>query len=283
MRTNVQDPDSIERAVEGADAVINLVGILFEKGRRTFDAVHHIAAKNIAESAARAGVDKLVHVSALGADANSPSKYAQSKAKGAQAVLAAFPNATIMEPSVIFGPEDDFFNKFAAMGRFTPMLPLFCNDVPNFSKCPISGLKIIPGFQSAGGAKFQPVFVGDVADAICKAIDHDKFQGKTYQLVGPKTYSMQEIMEMVSTYTGQKKWIVPMPFFVAKVLAVLTAPLPKPIITSDQIKLLQIDNVGTPDAAGLDAFGITPDCAESVLPTYLRRYKKYYMPKSVSE
>ena len=240
IHADVTDMDTVRAAVSGATAVINLVGILFEKGKARFDAVHRQGAANVAQAARESGATRLVHMSALGADKASPSTYASTKAAGEEAVLAAFPGATIFRPSVVFGPDDDFFNRFARMARISPVLPVFTGD----------GFKAIHtehGYGldlfGSGGPTFQPVYVGDVADALVKAVDDARLAGKIYELGGPRRYTLKEILELVLAATGRRRLLVPLPFCVAKAQAAVMQFLPKPPLTPDQVKLLRVDNV----------------------------------------
>lgn len=248
VKCDVSDAESVAHAVMGADAVINLTGILFQKGQ-TFEDVQSEGAAHIAQAAAAAGVSALVHVSAIGADANADAEYAVTKAEGEQAVREAFPSAVILRPSIIFGPEDGFFNKFAAMARFSPVLPLV----------------------GGGHTRFQPVFVGDVAQAIVTALSRQ--DGRTYELGGPGIYSFKELLQIILRETGRKRALVPLPFGLASLKAAFLQILPNPILTMDQVKLLKHDNVVSPTAAGLADLGITPTSVEAVIPSYLWRYR----------
>ncbi len=249
---DITKPDSVAAAVAGADAVVNLVGILYESGAATFRKIHEEGAANVAKAAAEAGVARLIHVSALGADANSPAKYARTKAAGEEAVKAAFPKATILRPSVVFGPEDDFFNRFASMARLSPVLPVM---------------------GGKDGPKFQPVFVGDVADAILASLVENKAQGQVYELGGPAVYSFRQIMQLVKAQTGRKRCLIPVPYWVGDMQAAVLGLLPKPPLTLDQMQLLRSDNVVGEKAKTLKHLGITPCAAESQLPTYLMRFR----------
>ncbi|HMH64093.1 MAG TPA: complex I NDUFA9 subunit family protein [Rhizomicrobium sp.] len=248
VKCDVSDAESVAHAVMGAQAVINLTGILFQKGQ-TFEDVQADGAANIAEAAAAAGVGALVHVSAIGADLESDSEYAVTKAEGEQSVREAFPGAVILRPSIIFGPEDGFFNKFAEMARMFPALPLV----------------------GGGHTRFQPVFVGDVAAAIVAALG---ISGRrTYELGGPSTYSFKELMQLILRETGRRRALVPLPFAIASLKAMFLQLLPNPILTMDQVRLLKKDNVVAPTAAGLADLGITPTSVEAVIPSYLWRYR----------
>jgi uncharacterized protein YbjT (DUF2867 family) len=248
VKCDVTDTESVARAMLGAQAVINLTGILFEKGQ-SFEDVQAQGAANIADCAARAGVGALVHVSAIGADLESDSAYAVTKAEGEQGVRAAFPKAVILRPSIVFGPEDGFFNKFAEMARFAPALPLV----------------------GGGHTKFQPVFVGDVAQAIVAALSRQ--DGRTYELGGPSTYSFKELLQLILRETGRNRALVPLPFGLASLTAAFLQLLPNPLLTIDQVRLLKKDNVVSPTAAGLSDLGITPTSVEAIVPSYLWRYR----------
>ncbi len=253
VAANLRNAQSVTRAVAGADAVVNLVGILYQHGAQRFDAVHAVGAERVAEAAAEAGASRLVQISAVGADPKSPSKYARSKAAGEAAVKVAFPQATIVRPSILFGPEDDFFNRFGALVRFTPVLPLI------------------------GGGKtlFQPVYVGDVAEAIAVMLERPETAGQTYELGGPRRYSFAELMQRVLKETGRRRLLAPVPFGIAKLQAAFLqmSPMP-PLLTIDQVKLLQRDNVVAEGALGLAELGITPTPLDAVLPTYMARYRR---------
>jgi NADH dehydrogenase len=251
LATNVRDRGSVVRAVAGADAVVNLIGILHESGRQTFQAVQAEGARTVAEEAARAGVSHLVQISAIGADANSNSSYARTKAEGEAAVRQAFPKATIMRPSIVFGPEDGFFNRFAKMAQLSPALPLI----------------------GGGKTRFQPVYVGDVADAVVKAIETPAAAGQTYELAGPKVYSFADLMRLMLRETGRKRALVPLPFPIASLMGAVMQCLPMPQLTLDQVRLLKRDNVPSAGSAGLSDLGITPTSVETIIPTYLDRYR----------
>ncbi len=247
---NVRDDRSVAAAVEGSDFVINLVGILYESGRQKFKAVHHEAAGRIARAAAQAGAGRMVQLSAIGAAANARSRYAKTKAAGERAVLEVFPDATIVRPSIVFGPEDGFFNLFAAMARLSPFLPLI----------------------GGGRTRFQPVYVGDVADAVVACLDRDNSKGKTYELGGPTVYSFRQLMELLLKIIGRERSLIPIPWFVAGLQALFLGMLPKPLMTRDQVALLKSDNVVSEGALTLADLGIEPTAVELVVPTYLERY-----------
>jgi NADH dehydrogenase len=260
VRANLRYPGSVEAAARDADIVINLVGILFEAGRQRFESVHTFGAEAVALAAAAFGA-RLVHVSAIGADPDSPSHYARSKAVGEKLVLAALPSATILRPSILFGPEDDFFNKFAAMARIAPALPLI----------------------GGGHTRFQPVFAGDVASAVLAAIDRPETGGAVYELGGPEVASFKELMQFVLATIERRRLLVPIPFGLARLMASFLE-LPtwllsiKPQLTRDQVELLLRDNIVSPEArnAGrtLAELGIEPVAMRAVVPTYLWRFRK---------
>ena len=255
VQANLRYPQSVAAAVRDADVVINLVGILFERGRQRFDAVQAEGAEAVALAAKAAGAP-LVHVSAIGADESSPSLYARSKAEGERWVLAALPEATIMRPSIVFGPEDDFFNRFAALARLAPALPL-------------------PG---GGHTRFQPVFAGDVAEAIAKAVDGDTKPGAIYELGGPDVRTFKELMEFTLATIQRRRLLVPVPFALLKLQATLLQFLPKPPLTPDQVELLKRDNIVSEnakrDGRTLEALGIVPESIAAIVPTYLWRFRK---------
>lgn len=260
VQANLRNPDSVARAVEGADGVINLVGILFEGGRQTFDSLQSEGAKLVAEKAAEAGIERFVQISAIGADADSKSKYARTKALGEQAVRAAIPGATVLRPSIVFGTEDQFFNKFADMARFAPALPLI----------------------GGGKTKFQPVWCADVAAAAVAALESDAARGKTYELGGPEVYTFKEVMEFILTTIRRKRLLVPLPFPVASLMSLggeISGMLPfvEPFLTRDQVRLLKQDNIvgiSGEEVGTLADLGIEPETVESIVPEYLYRYRK---------
>lgn len=245
------DEKSIAEAVKGADVVVNCIGILFEKGKkRTFKRVHVELPAAIGKASTQAGVRAMVHISALGAD-KGDSKYALSKLAGEKAVLKAFPNVSILRPSVIFGEDDDFFNMFAEMSRFTPFLPLI----------------------GGGETKFQPVYVGDVADAALKAIKDPQARGAVFELGGPDIVSFKEIYEMLFKYTGRRRCLINLPYGLAKVQATFMSVLPKPPLTRDQVESLKTDNIVSAKAKGLADLGVQPKTMDLILPTYLEGYR----------
>ncbi len=253
IQANIRNLASVERAVKGAQIVVNLVGIGYEAGKQRFRAVHTMGAKNVASAAKALGVEHLVHMSAIGADAESVSAYARTKALGEAEVLAAFPEAVILRPSIIFGKGDGFFNLLGGLAARLPVIPLF-----------------------GGNTKFQPVYVGDVAQAFLAA-GEGKVGPGVYELGGPETASYRDLWVRVMRDTQRSRPLLPLPSGVAKLMALPFALLPfKPLITSDQVDLLQIDNVvsAVAEANGrtLAAFGITPTPMDAVLPSYLWRF-----------
>jgi uncharacterized protein YbjT (DUF2867 family) len=241
--------------VRGSDVVINLVGILFESGRQRFEAVQGFGAESVALAAAAENA-VMIHISAIGADEHSRSAYARSKAEGERLVLAATPEATILRPSVVFGPNDDFFNRFAALARMAPALPLV----------------------GGGTTRFQPVYAGDVAEAIAKAVAGQTGAGKVYELGGPEVMTFKEILRYVLATIGRRRLLVPIPFWAAKLKAFFFEFMPKPVLTRDQVELLRSDNVVSDAARAesrtLEGLGIVPRSAEAIVPSYLWRFRK---------
>ena len=273
IAADVLDPATVAAAVEGAASVVNLVGILHGRGRYGFDAVHGGGASNIAQASAAAGVRTLVQISAIGADADSPAAYGRSKAAGEAGVRAAFPHASILRPSIIFGPEDLFFNMFAGIMRISPLLPIFgCPTIPKLSLFSDGKLFDID-LDGDGGTRFQPVYVGDVADAIVRCLDGGGPESKTYELGGPRVYSSREMMAMLLDVVGRQRFLAPIPFWQLSFAASFLEKWPTPLLTRDQVRLLRRDNVVSEDALGLDDLGLTPAAAEAILPTYLARFR----------
>jgi uncharacterized protein YbjT (DUF2867 family) len=255
VQANIRNGASVEAAARDAHVLINLVGILFERSRQRFDAVHTAGAEEVALAANAHGA-RMVHVSAVGADENSPSRYARSKAAAEKLVLSAQPTAVIMRPSILFGPEDDFFNRFASLARVSPALPLI----------------------GGGKTRFQPVFVGDVAAAIAIAVGGNARAGTIYELGGPEVYTFKQIMQFVLTTVERKRLLVPIPFFVAKLEAMFLQFLPRPLLTPDQVDLLRADNVVSEQAKAerrtLQGLRIEPEPLEAIAPSYLWRFRK---------
>src|SRR5258708_2067651 len=256
VQANLRYPASVEAAMRDSHAAINLVGILAESGAQTFDAVQALGAGAVAKAAAAVGA-RMVHVSAIGADENSPSRYARAKAAGEKAVLAAVPEATILRPSLVFGPEDQFTNRFAALARISPALPLI----------------------GGGLTKLQPVYVGDVATAVADAVDGKTKQGAIYELGGPEVLTLREVMEIILATIERHRMLISLPFGLAKFQALFLQFAPGPLkLTPDQVELLRIDNVVSGAAKHadltLEGLGIVPDSLEAIAPQYLWRFRK---------
>lgn len=253
---DVHDSQSVARAVAGSTHVINLIGILYERGgKNNFDALHHLAAQRIARAAADAGVRQFLHVSAIGASPRAASRYAQSKAAGEDAVHRAFPSAIILRPSLVFGPEDDFFNRFARMARISPALPLVMG----------------------GRTKFQPVYVGDIARAIRTLAASDapeKYAGKTYELGGPQVYSFRELLDITLAATNRHRIFMPLPAPLAMAVGFAAAICPRPPLTVDQVRSLKEDNVASGQHPGFADLGLEPTALGGILPLYLDKYRK---------
>lgn len=245
------DEHAVARAVEGAEAVVNLVGLLAEQRPGDFARVHAEGAERVATRARAAGVRGLVHVSAIGADPASPSRYAATKGEGEARVRAAFPTATILRPSVVFGPEDEFFNRLGRIAQLSPIMPVI-----------------------AGETRMQPVHVGDVADAIMVALDNAAASGGIYELGGPRVWRFRDLVAYVLKVTGRRRTLVPLPMALVTLGAALAEHWPGKPLTRDQLLLLARDNVVAPGAPDLAALGIAPVPVELVVPEYLRRYRR---------
>ena len=257
FQSNIRYPNSVEDALKGADACVNLVGILAEQGRQKFGSIQAEGADHIARACAKLGIENVVHVSAIGADAGSDSDYARTKAEGEAAMRQHVPGTTIVRPSIVFGTQDGFFNRFAEMARMAPALPLI----------------------GGGLTKFQPVYVDDVADAIVKLIDGEAETGVTYELGGPEVLTFKECLELMLKVVDRRRLLLPIPFFAAQPMGrigdlVGRLPIIEPPITEDQVKLLKVDNVVSDGAKSFEDLGITPETLDAILPTYLFRYRK---------
>ncbi len=250
LHAPAEDAAAAARAVAGADFAVNLVGILAEAQPGDFARAHVAAARTVAEAARTAGVRRLVHLSALGAEAGHPALYASTKAEGEAAVRAAFPDATVLRPSVVFGPEDRFFNLFATLAQRLPVMPLF-----------------------SGATRFQPVYVADVADAVLASLHRGDAAGRTYALGGPRVMSMREVVDYVLAETRRRRCVLAVPPGIAALKAAVLERLPGKPLTRDQLKLMARDNVVAPDVPGLAELGIAPTPIEAVVPAYLRRYR----------
>ena len=263
---NIRDDESVRSVLHGADAVVNCVGTFDRKGRNNFDAVQHEGAERIARLASEEGVDRMVHISAIGADAESDSIYAQTKAQGEAGILEAFPTAVILRPSVIFGPEDNFFNRFAGMTRFSPFLPVV-----------------------GGSTKFQTVYVDDVAHAAAKGVMGEAEPG-IYELGGPDVNSFRELMEQMLQVIRRRRIIINLPFWMASIMGglmefiqTISLGLVPPQITRDQVRSLKVDNVVADDAKGFADLGIEPTSLEAVLPDYLWRFRPAGQYEAIKE
>ena len=257
MQANIRFPKSVERAIEGSDAVINLVALLFESGKQSFEAVHVRGAETLAAAAKVNNIRNFVQVSAIGADVEAASDYARTKGEAEAIIRAAIPSADILRPSVLFGPKDDFFNRFASMAQLMPALPLL----------------------GGGETKMQPAYVGDVAQAIAKCAGQGS-SGETYELGGPQSYSFKELMQFMLETIDKKRFLAPVPWFAANMMGFMGeisgyAPFVKPFLTRDQVKNLQVDNVVADDALGFSELGIKLETVEAIVPTYLERFRKY--------
>lgn len=256
VQANIRDDRSVRDAMEGAAAVINLVGIISESGAQRFEAVHAAGVERLARATAAAGIPILVHVSALGADENSPSSYARSKARGEAAARRHMARAAILRPSVMFGADDRFFNRFAALMRLTPVF------------FPLIGET----------ARFQPVYVKDVAEAVVRALETDVADGRVLELGGPAILTMRQIMDLILRETCRKRVLVPMPALLAKFQALFLQRLPNPLLTVDQVRLLGLDNVVSESARAesrtLEGLGFAPVAPDAIVPSYLTRFRR---------
>jgi uncharacterized protein YbjT (DUF2867 family) len=252
LNVAISDERLLPAFLAGNDVLVNCVGILRERGPQTFELVHHTGPARLARLAREAGVGRLVHFSAIGADSRSPSAYARTKAAGEQAVGDAFPTATILRPSVVFGQEDQFFNRFAAMATVSPVLPLI----------------------GGGKTRFQPVYVGDVADAAVRCLEDPTTAGRIYELGGPKIYTMRELFDLLLDEIHRKRWFIDIPFGLAAGQARLMSVLPNPPLTPDQVALLKRDNVVSSGAMTLASLDISPTAVEIILPSYLDRFRR---------
>lgn len=246
----VSQPAMVARAVERADAVINLVGILAEAKKGDFQRIQVEGSAHIARAAAAAGVTKFVQLSAIGADPASPSEYGRTKAEAENAVRAALPQASILRPSIVFGREDQFFNRFAAMAALSPALPVI-----------------------EGATLFQPVYVGDVADAVMAALTRPDAQGQTFELGGPDISSFRDLLVYILEQVQRRRMLVRVPRAVASIQAAILQNLPGKLLTKDQLLLLQRDNIVSPDALSLLSLGLTPTPIDLIVPAYLARYR----------
>ena len=251
FRADVHEDDEVAAALEGARFAVNLTGVLVSRGEQSFEALHVEAAGRIASAARALGVEAIAHVSAIGADARSESSYARSKADGETRLREHFSDATVFRPSIVFGPEDQFFNRFADLARSLPALPLI----------------------GGGRTKFQPVFVGDVAAAIVASLTDERSKAKTYELGGPSVYTFRELMAFILREIDRRRVLVSIPFSLARLQAIFLQLLPSPLLTPDQVTLLKVDNVVSPGALTLADLGISPTSVEVEVPAYLWRFR----------
>ena len=250
LYASVTNEATVQRAVEGAEIVVNLVGVLAESRKASFQAIHTEGAERIARLSAAAGVARLVQISAIGADPNSPSRYGSTKGKAEQAVLAAFPKAVILRPSIVFGTDDKFFNRFGEMAKLLPFMPVI-----------------------SGKTKMQPVYVADVADAVMAALTRTDVQGKIFELGGPQVFTFREILALILKETQRNLRLVEIPMGLARMQAMVLQHVPGKPLTPDQLVMLSTDNVVAAGAAGLEALGIAPTPVELVVPGYLARFR----------
>lgn len=249
LQANIRDDASVALAVQGADAVVNLVGILYESGRQTFRAIHVEGARRIARAVKQANVRSLVHVSAIGAAPDSLANYARTKAEGEAAVREEFPEAVLLRPSIVFGPEDNFFNLFASLARLVPALPLI----------------------GGGKTRMQPVYVSDVAEAVTRVLDGHA--GEVFELGGPQVFTFRALLERMLEAIERRRLLIPVPFWAARLEAFFLERLPKPLLTRDQVRLLERDNVVGAGAKTFADLGIVPTPLDAVLPDYLARFR----------
>ncbi|HEX6011671.1 MAG TPA: complex I NDUFA9 subunit family protein [Geminicoccaceae bacterium] len=252
LRWSPSAPGEVGRLLAGAEAAVSLVGILHESRAGEFERLQADLPREVGAAGARLGLERVVHVSAIGARAGSPVAYARTKAAGEEGVKQAFPEATILRPSIVFGPEDSFFNRFARMAQLSPALPLI----------------------GGGRTRFQPVYVGDVADAILAGLTRPDAQGRTYELGGPTVYTFKELMAYLLRVTGRRRLLLDVPFGLASFQAKLLQHLPDPPLTPDQVEMLKHDNVVGHDAAGLADLGVQPTPLEVIVPQYLKAYAR---------
>jgi NADH dehydrogenase len=252
VNLGIDDERLLPAFVADNDTVVNLVGILQQSGAQRFEVAHHVGPARLARLAREAGAVRFVHISAIGADARSASAYSRTKAAGEEAVRDAFPTATILRPGVVFGPEDQFFNRLAALATISPVLPLI----------------------GGGETRFQPVYVGDVADAVVRCIDDSTTAGRTYELGGPKIYTFRALVELLLEQIRRKRMLLDIPFGLAALQARLMSILPNPPLTPDQVEMLRRDNVVSSGALTLAALGITPTQVEAILPSYVDRFRR---------
>jgi NADH dehydrogenase len=252
VQANLRFPASVAAAVAGSDAVVNAVGIPYERGRQRYKAVHADGARHIAEASVKAGAQRLIHISGIGAQQpRTGNAFVESKAQAEHEMNRAFPSVTILRPSVVFGAEDKFFNRLAAAAQLAPFMPVFGD----------------------GLAKFQPVYVGDVADAVACTVVNKATAFGAYELGGPRTYTYRELVELTLRITHRQRRLISLPVWPVKIGAYFAEFLPVPPITRDQVDLMIRDNITQPGRPGLADLGIAPHTAEAILPMYLDRYR----------
>jgi uncharacterized protein YbjT (DUF2867 family) len=268
VQANVRFPASLAAVCDGAYAVINLTGVLASRGAQSFEAIHAFGAEASAKTAKAAKAKVFIQMSTLGADASSGSEYARTKAAGEARAKAAFPGAIILRPSIVFGPEDNFFNQFAALSRLAPGLPLI----------------------GGGKTKFTPLFVGDLAEAIATLVDRGEASGQTFEFGGPEVFTFKQLMEFTLATIGRKRLLVPVPWFIAKIMGTVLGYIPGAPLTADQVELLKTDNVvseaASNDGRDLASLGITAQGIQGIVPSYLYRYRKagqFTAPKGIPE
>ncbi len=252
LAADVSDPQSVAQAIENSDAVVNLVGILYERGNRNFERVHVGAAHNIGQAASANGIRNIVQVSAIGASTDAPSRYARSKAAAENTLRSHVAETIVIRPSIVFGPEDGFFNLFARLFAISPVIPLF----------------------GGGTSRMQPVYADDVASGIARCLSDSTLRGGDFELGGPCVYTFRRLMEIIRKETHRRALLVPLPYLVAQLQSIVLQYLPKPPLTPDQVKLLQIDNTVSRGARGLSDLGIKATPLELIVPTYLHRYRR---------
>ena len=257
VKSNIIDRESVSQIVKDSDHVINLVGTFSNKGKENFDSIHVQSPRNISLACKTYGIKSLIHVSSIGVDQKSPSQYFKSKAYGEEEVIKNFPEAIIHRPSLIFGPQDKFFNLFASIAQYSPFMPIFGET-----------------FFSYGKTLYQPVYVQDVGNGIINSLKENRFRGKIFEIGGPSIYTFQEIIELVLKYSGKKRFLIPFPFAYAKILATFTEFLPINLITRDQVKQLKLDNIIGSKSLTLRDLGVTPTPLESIVPSYLDKFKR---------
>ena len=257
VKANILNQDLINRIIEESDHVINLVGTFSSRGKENFNSIHVKSPKYISEACRKYKVKNLIHITSLGVDKKSPSLYLKTKAYGEEEVRTSFPEAIIHRPSLIFGPQDNFFNLFASIAQFSPFMPIFGETIFSYGK-----------------VLYQPVYVQDVASGIINSMSNSHFIGKTFEIGGPSVYSFQQLIEMILEFSGQKRFLLPFPFVFANILATLTEFSPINILTRDQVKQLKIDNIVDSDALTLGDLNIVPTPVESIVPTYLDKFKR---------